>query len=370
MALADPTLATERSRAIFPMEGGVDMIPDPSRRSDKDVMGELKPFAQDDRKRSWREVIVTTIPLVACLSGAALLDAWPLRCACSVAAGLMMVRGFILFHDFMHGAILRGSKAATVLMYGLGTLMLTPPRSWRESHNYHHAHVGMINAEEGTAIATDIGAFPLLSTGIWRNTSRARRFRYRFIRHPLTIACAYLTVFMISICLGSLFQNPRKHWPSALILLGHLSYLAALGWAGGWAMMFFVGLLPLWIASALGAYLFYAQHSFPGMRVFTPGEWNFIQAALQTASHLKTGRVMEWITGCIGYHHVHHLNSSIPFYRLREAMAAVPELQHPTITRLRLRDIIGCFRANLWDPQSRRMVSYQDAGKMHVHTAG
>jgi omega-6 fatty acid desaturase (delta-12 desaturase) len=95
--------------------------------------------------------------------------------------------------------------------------------------------------------------------------------------------------------------------------------------------------------------------------VFTADEWNFVQAALETASYLKTGRVMEWITGCIGYHHVHHLNSSIPFYRLREAMAAVPELQHPTITRLRPRDIEECFRANLWDQQNHRMVSFRDA---------
>lgn len=337
------------------------MNPSPSIRSGKDVLSSLKPFATEDRSRSWREVIVTGVLLVGCLSGAALWDGWPLRCVFSVAAGLMMVRGFILFHDFMHGAILRKSKLATVLMHGLGILMLTPPRSWRESHNYHHAHVGRVNAEDDSAevtIATDIGAFPLLSTGAWRQSSRSRRFRYRFIRHPLTIASAYVTVFMISICLGSLCKNPRKHWPSALVLLGHLAYLAALGWAGGWAMVFFAGLLPLSIASALGAYLFYAQHSFPGVHVFEPAEWNFVQAALETASYLKTGRVMEWITGCIGYHHVHHLNSSIPFYRLREAMAAVPELQHPTITRLRLRDMIGCFRANLWDPQSHRMVSY------------
>jgi omega-6 fatty acid desaturase (delta-12 desaturase) len=336
----------------------------PPIRSSQEILNALKPFACEDRGRSWREVLVTVVPLGACLSGAALLQWWPLRCLFAVAAGLLMVRSFILFHDFMHGAILRNSKPARILMYGLGALMLTPPRSWRESHNHHHAHVGRIGSEDDeseTGITTDIGAFPLLSTHMWRKASWAGRFRYRFIRHPLTIACAYLTVFLISICLGSLFKNPRKHWPSGLVLLGHLAYLAALGWAGGWAMLFFAGLLPLWIASATGAYLFYAQHSFPGVRVFTPDEWNFVQAALETASYLKTGRVMEWITGCIGYHHIHHLNSSIPFYRLREAMASAPEVQHPTITRLRFRDMAGCFRANLWDPQNRRLVSYRDA---------
>lgn len=341
------------------------MVSSPSVRSSKDLLNALKPFAREDRRRSWWEVLSTVLPLAIFLGAAALLDWWPARALFSLAAGLMMVRGFILFHDFMHGAILKDSKPATILMYGLGLLMLTPPRSWRESHNHHHAHVGRINPPDTLSgppvVDTDIGAFPLLDTTAWQNASRGQRFRYRFIRHPLTIACAYLTVFMISICLGTLFRNPRKHWPSALVFLGHLAFLGSLFWAGGWEMAFFAGLLPLWIASATGAYLFYAQHSFPGVRVFTPGEWSFVKAALETSSYLKTNRVMEWITGCIGYHHVHHLNSGIPFYRLREAMAAVPELQHPTTTRLRPRDMAGCFRANLWDPQKRQMVAYSEA---------
>ena len=90
-------------------------------------------------------------------------------------------------------------------------------------------------------------------------------------------------------------------------------------------MMFYAYLLPLWIAAASGAYLFYAQHSFPGARVYTPEEWEFFDAALNTASYFKLGRLMEWFTGSIGYHHVHHLNSRIPFYRLREAMEAFPQ---------------------------------------------
>jgi omega-6 fatty acid desaturase (delta-12 desaturase) len=340
------------------------MAPSPAMRSGKDLLNALKPFAVENRGRSWRELLLTLFPLLFFLAGAVLVEWWPTRLLCSIAAGLMMVRGFILFHDYMHGAILRDSKPAMFLMYGLGVLLLTPPRSWRESHNHHHANVGKINPPHDltpTAVATDIGAFPLLDTVSWQRASKARRFRYRFVRHPFTIICAYLAVFMISICLGSLFKNPGKHWPSALVFVGHLAGLAALVRIGGWETAFFAGFLPLWIASAVGAYLFYAQHSFPGVRVFTPDEWNFVRAALETASYLKTGRVMEWFTGCIGYHHIHHLNSGIPFYRLREAMAEVPELQAATITRLRPRDMLGCFRANLWDPRRHRMVSYREA---------
>lgn len=333
-------------------------------RSAKEVLETLKPFATENRGRSWWEVASTLIPMAAFLAGAAVLAWWPLRLLCSIAGGLVMVRGFILFHDFMHGAILRDSRLARVLMYGLGALLLTPPRSWRESHNYHHAHVGRIGAvgdDTAPVVTTDIGAFPIMNLEMWRRATATERFRYRLSRHPVTIFCAYLSVFMVSICLGSFFRNVRKHWPSGLVFLAHGGLLAGLWLLGGWQMMFFACLLPIWIAAAAGALLFYAQHSFPGVRVFAPDEWSFFRASMETASYLKTGRVLEWITGCIGYHHIHHLNSGIPFYRLREAMEAIPELQHPTTIRLRSSDLIGCFQANLWDPTRYRMVSYRFA---------
>lgn len=274
-----------------------------------------------------------------------------------------MVRAFILFHDFMHGAILKGSLLGRGIMYGVGTILLTPPRAWRESHNHHHANVGKIAPERGDipVVTTDIGAYPMMSLSMWRRATRYQRFVYRVTRHPVTIFCAYLTVFLGALCLGSTFSNPKKHWPGALVFLAHLALLGGLWHAGGFPMMVFAYLLPLWIAAACGAYLFYAQHSFPGARVYTPDDWNYFDAALGTASYFKFGRLLDWLTGSIGYHHVHHLNAAIPFYRLREAMDAIPELQQPVVTRLRIRDILGCFRANLWDPEKGCLVSYEDA---------
>lgn len=332
-------------------------------RSGKEIIKATKPFAQEDRSRSWRLVGTTLALLMMLLAGAALAPWWPLRAALSVLGGLVMVRAFILFHDYMHGAILHGSVLGRVLMYGVGALLLTPPRAWRESHNYHHANVGKI-AEEGShtlVVTSDIGAYPMMSVEMWERATKFQRFRYRISRHPLTIFFAYLTIFLGTLCVKSTVSNLRRHWPGALVFLAHLALLGGLWVAGGWQMVFFAYLLPLWLADALGAYLFYAQHSFPGARVYTPDEWDFVDAALSTASYFKFGRVMEWLTGSIGYHHVHHLNAKIPFYRLREAMEAIPELQQPVVTRLRLRDIYDCFRANLWDPERRCLVSYTDA---------
>ena len=216
----------------------------------------------------------TLVLLGLLLAGAALAPWLPVRLLFSVIGGLVMVRAFIMYHDFMHGAILRGSLLGRVLMYGVGTLLLTPPRSWRESHNHHHANVGKIAPEGGgvPVVTTDIGAYPMMSLEMWERASNSERFRYRARRHPITIFCAYFTIFMGALCLGSTLSNPRKHWPGALIFLTHVGLLGGLFWAGGLSMMLFAYLIPLWIAAAMGAYLFYAQHSFPGARVYTPEE--------------------------------------------------------------------------------------------------
>lgn len=236
--------------------------------------------------------------------------------------------------------------------------MLVPPRSWRESHNYHHANVARLNTPA-------IGSYPIMTTTAWRQASRKQRFFYRLSRHPLTIVCAYLTIFGFTITISPLLKSPRKNWDSALALIVHGLVITGLWVFAGPATAFFVLVLPFTLAAALGAYLFYAQHSFPGIKMFPADKWNYYRAALESSSYLKMGRTLSWLLGNIGYHHVHHLNPQIPFYRLPEAMGAIPELQHPTVTTLRPRDIWACLRANLWDETTSRMVSYRE-GENHT----
>jgi len=148
---------------------------------------------------------------------------------------------------------------------------------------------------------------------------------------------------------------------AALALLVHLA-VNVLVWAAvgpkGW---FFACLLPFTIASAAGAYLFFVQHNFPDVHLRRGEDWAFDRAALEASSFLKLGPVLNWFTANIGYHHVHHLNARIPFYRLPEAMAAIPEAQSPRVTTLRLRDMVGCLRLHLWDPERQRLVPYREA---------
>lgn len=323
-------------------------------REDRDLQRATRPFARESAARSWWYVGSTFAMLGCALAGAAFAPWWPVRLTASMLGALLFVRAFILYHDFMHGAILPGSPMARAVFYAYGALNLTPPRSWRDSHNFHHANIGRIPA-------SNIGAFPLMTTEMWRSGSRMQRMAYRLTRHPLTILCAYATIFLFSVTLLSLLRRPTRHWDSALSLLAHGTVLAALWVFAGFDAAFFALLLPMTIAAALGGYLFYAQHSFPGMLVLPEEEWTAYRASLVSSSYLRLGPVLRWFTGNIGFHHVHHLNSLIPFYRLPQAMAAIPELQHPTVTTLKPRDVVACFRANLWDDSSGRMVGYRDA---------
>ncbi len=323
-------------------------------RMGKELLKATAPFAVESVSTSWWQVGTTFALLIAVLTGAGLAPWWPLRMALSVLGALLIVRAFITFHDYMHGAILKHSRLAWWIFHAYAAFGLAPARSWSKSHNYHHGHVGQISAES-------TGAFPLITARMWRAASRAERMRYRVERHPLTILAGYGTVFLLNICLLPLLRDPRRHWDSAVALLAHGGLIAVLWTAGGFDTAFFVVLLPMFIAAALGSYLFFAQHSFKRMIILAPEVWTFYRAALVSSSYMRLNRILQWFTGNIGYHHIHHLNIHIPFYRLPETMAAIPELQSPVTTTLAPHEIAACFRASLWDEDRQRMVSYREA---------
>jgi acyl-lipid omega-6 desaturase (Delta-12 desaturase) len=330
-------------------------------RTGKELLLATRPFEKESRQQSWWCLGSTLAVLLTTLVAAGVIPWWPVRLFASIVGGLVMVRTFIIYHDYMHGALLQGSRIARVVLYAIGLLMLTPPRHWRFAHNFHHAHVGKVVFSEGSSfpiLTSDIGSFPLMSTDSWQQATRWQRLRYRIVRHPLTILTAYFTIFLLVGCINPLAKNPRKYWDGAFSLLAHAGLIAILWWSAGFDVAMFSMVIPFSIAACLGAYLFYAQHTFEGLHLLPPENWTYFQGALESSSYLKLGRTMKWFTGNIGYHHVHHLNPHIPFYRLPEAMAAIPELQHPTVTSLRFRDVLSCFRANLWDASTQRMVSY------------
>jgi acyl-lipid omega-6 desaturase (Delta-12 desaturase) len=261
-----------------------------------------------------------------------------------------MVRIFTIYHDHQHGAILQVSALANAILTIFGLLLLTPPSIWRRSHQHHHGHNGRLQI-------AGIGSFPLMTTVAFANASGKERFAYAASRHPLTILAGYLTIFLYGMCLGPLLQRPRQHADAAVALLLHGALIVALGVLAP-DMLVWTMILPLAVSMALGSYLFYAQHNFPGARLQEAGTWDHADAALAGSSYIPMNPLMCWFTGSIGYHHVHHLNARIPFYRLAEAMAGLEELQSPTVTILSPLGLYRCLRLKLWDPQRQCLVNF------------
>jgi acyl-lipid omega-6 desaturase (Delta-12 desaturase) len=234
-------------------------------------------------------------------------------------------------------------------MTAFGWLTLNPPSIWKASHDHHHKWNAKTWGE-------GIGAFPTIRVQDYQAAPKALQMGYRFARSPLAIALGYFTVFLGLTCIRSFAQNPRKHWDSAGAIVLQIAIGVAL-WLYLPGAFWFAFAIPLVLAGGIGTYLFYAQHSYPGVKLGQE-PWDYVTAALESSSYMKLSPLLHWLTGNIGYHHVHHLNHRIPFYRLPEAMKALPELQRPGVTSLSVRDIRACLRLKLWDPAKGKLVGW------------
>lgn len=188
-------------------------------------------------------------------------------------------------------------------------------------------------------------------------SSWAVQTEYLFFRHPLTILFGYIFVFLGGMCVFPVLRKPREHYDCLIALLIHVAIGVTLTLMFGWQALLLTQLVPVFIAGAIGSYLFYAQHNFPDVVFNDAAGWTYHKAALQSSSFLRTGPIMGWFTANIGYHHIHHLNARIPFYRLPEVLRNIPELQVAKTTSLHPIEIFRCLRLKVWDVESQRMIA-------------
>ncbi len=308
-----------------------------------------KPYAKEDRLQSWLYTISTLVLLVSAIVMAMYPFHIVIRIIASLAASLLLVRIFVIYHDFLHYTILRGSNIAKAIFTFIGLYMLNPPSIWKRSHDHHHKHNSKL-------YTSSIGSFPIVTKQKYLSLSRKDRFVYLFIRHPLTIISGYFFVFIWGMCLCSLYRNPSKHLDSAWALLLHFGIGITVFLTLGWTAFLLGFLAPAIISSAIGSYLFYAQHNFPTATFYDKEGWTYIGAALESSSYMKMNPVMQWFTGNIGYHHIHHVNAKIPFYRLPEVYDAFPEFQNAKTTSLHPLEIQHCLQMKVWDPEKNRMI--------------
>jgi omega-6 fatty acid desaturase (delta-12 desaturase) len=323
-------------------------------RTGKDLILATKPFAVDSTAKSWFYILTTAALLAAAVAGTLWNFDLACRIVCSLLTGLLILRFFVIYHDQQHHAILPRSRLAEALMRIFGILALTPSSVWRSSHNHHHKNNSKLRGSH-------IGSFPIMTKANFLSSSKLKRFKYLFMRHPLTILFGYIFVFFHGMCLYPFLKRPREHFDCLIAFVAHFAIAVAIVYLFGWLGLLLTFFIPYFIADALGSYLFYAQHNFPSVSFNDNAGWTYDKAALESSSFMKTGLIWSFFTANIGYHHIHHLNARIPFYRLPEAVRAIPELKNPRITSLHPAEIIRCLRLKVWDVEAQRMVGVRGA---------
>ena len=321
-------------------------------RTGKELLAASKEFATEDRLRSWVELLLTVVLSAVAFMGALVIMPLAIRALCSLVCGLSYVRLFVIYHDYQHRAILQQSGIAKFLMTCIGIYLLAPPTIWVRTHEHHH------NNNSKLTIA-GIGSYPTISKARFLALTKKERNIYLLNRHPLTVIFGYFTLFIYWLNVKSFFQSPGRHLDSLFALVFHVACGSAIWYFNGAETFFIAWFFPFLLAFGMGFYLFYCQHNFPGAKFRENHDWTYVNAALSSTSFMVMNPVMQWFTANIGYHHVHHVNSRIPFYRLAEAKATMPELKDVMTTSWNPAEMIRCFRLKLWDPEKESMITLQ-----------
>lgn len=271
-----------------------------------------------------------------------------------------LVRLFLIQHDCGHQAFFPGRSANTWVGRVLGVLTLTAYGHWRHAHAIHHATSGHLGKR-------GVGDIDTLTVAEYQARTFLTRLRYRLYRNSLILFCiGPAFVFLLQNRLPAGFM--RDGWRPWLSTMGtNVAILAGgvlMGHSIGYVALLLIGGPVVVLGAAVGGWLFYVQHQFSDTYWEATGRWNAREASLHGSSYYDLPPPLRWFTANIGVHHVHHLCSRIPFYRLRDVLADQPKLQ--TIGRLTLWQSFGCRRLALWDETRQRLVSFAEARRRTI----
>jgi omega-6 fatty acid desaturase (delta-12 desaturase) len=267
----------------------------------------------------------------------------------------VLIRLFIIQHDCGHGSFFKSKRASTIVGSAIGVMTLTPYHYWKKEHSIHHATSGLLDKRGHGDIDT-------LTVREYRELSAWKRFLYRLYRSPVVLfGIGPLWQFLINHRLPlTTPPSTKAGWISIVI--------ANVATAGILVLVHYtIGLIPFLkvqvpitlISCTLGVWLFYVQHQFEGTYWRRKADWDYADAALLGSSHYDLGRILQWFTGNIGLHHIHHLNSRIPNYRLQKVLNEFPDLRK--VTRIGFFSSLKCLRLALWDEDRQKLVGFGGA---------
>jgi acyl-lipid omega-6 desaturase (Delta-12 desaturase) len=276
---------------------------------------------------------------------------WWLLVPLSILAGAFLVRTFIIFHDCGHGSFFRSRAANNVVGFITGMLTFTPFYHWRWEHAIHHASAGHLDKR-------GVGDIWTLTVEEYLQSTRWRRFAYRLARNPFILfPIAPLYIFLIGQRFPSANASKRERRSVGWMNLALLGMVTGLCLLFGVKACLLVLLMTMGVAGAAGVWLFYVQHQFEGVYWERGEDWDYTAAALQGSSFYKLPKVLQWFSGNIGFHHIHHLSSRIPNYNLERCHRADPLFQQ--VEPVTLFASLRSLRFRLWDEERGKLIGFR-----------
>lgn len=325
--------------------------------SPSDLSRTLLRYCQPSARRAAFETGITVVPLVAlwALMWLSLDVGYWLTLLLAIPAGGFLVRLFIIQHDCGHGAFFRQRVANLWMGRVLGVFTMTPFDYWKRNHAIHHATSSNLDRR-------GIGDIELMTVEEYRSKSPFRRFLYRCYRSvPVMFVLGPAFLFILQQRLP--FYQMRDGWRPWISTMATNAAIAvmvvAMAWLVGIGPFLMVHVPIMVIAASTGVWLFYVQHQFEEVAWARTGDWSHHQAAMTGSSHYDLPGFLRWISGNIGIHHIHHLNSRIPYYRLPKVLQDHPELKD--VGRITLKDSLKSVRLSLWCERQERLVPFSAA---------
>lgn len=322
----------------------------------KDWVRVLARYREPSQLRSWTELGITIGPFVLLWAAAwwLLSYSYVLTLAISVINAAFLLRLFVIQHDCGHGSFFENRSVSDWLGRVLGVLTLTPYDLWRHSHSIHHSSAGNLGRR-------GIGDVYTLTVAEYRDLSLLDRLKYRLYRHPIVLfglGPGYLFFLQNRLPVG--FMATGKYWVSAMgTNAGILAVLSIVIYFGGLMPVLLIFLPSTLLAATAGVWLFYVQHQFETTHWEAEEDWQLHEAALHGSSHYVMPPVLQWFSANIGIHHVHHLYSRIPFYRLPEVLRDHDVLAKSN--RMTIKESFLNARLHLWDEDSKSLISFARA---------
>ena len=318
--------------------------------------------APSGRRAAW-QIVNTLVPLLAVWVAMYLAYAtsvW-LTLALSVPAAFLLVRLFIIQHDCGHYSFVRGRRRSDLIGWACSFLTTVPYTYWSRVHSFHHGHVGQLEHR-------NVGDIDFLTVAEYRARSTWGRLRYRIFRSaPVLTLVAPLLYITVMVRFPKVWYPGWRpvHLRLHLNNLAILAAYAALGYTLGWARFAVVqGSIVLGF-SVIAFWFFYVQHQHEETYMRWSGDWDYLLAAIRGATLYDLPPLFHWLTGNIGYHHIHHLSSRIPNYNLARCARENPVLQR-YVTSVTFTESLGLLTHKLWDERAGRMISFGEFGRVHA----